>query len=323
MALPEGLPPAEPEPEEDLAEQMENLHVDDAEERKKNWTPEQDDLLAERIKNGKSYTAIAIELNRNKGTVKKHWYVLKHAGRYPDVEYGVKLGKWTQEQDDLLAERIKNEKSYAEIAKEFNHRGGVTEGAVKQHWNKLKRAGRYPDIDYAITHEKYTPEQEDLLADHIKNGKSYAAIAKEFNRTALSVQKHWTLINDRYPGVKYDHKYTLWDAKQKAKLMRWRFQEGKDWDTIATLQGENREVSSLKEQYRKLGLEYKVESKTKQGLRYELQLVEVQLAQRQKYKDELLQAIAKIDEAGGDKDDFVESEDELENDDEAGWEVAE
>ena len=265
MALPEGLPPTEPEPKEDLAEQMENLHVDNAKSDKLcqgKWTLKQEDLLAERIKNGKSYTEIAIELNRNKGSVEKHW-------------------------------------------------------------NNLKHAGRYPDIDYAKNHEKYTPEQEDLLAERIKNGKSYAEIAKEFNRTALSVQKHWTLINDRYPGVKYDHKYTLWDAKQKATLMRWRFQEGKDWDTIAKLQGENREVSSLKEQYRKLGLEYKVESKTKQGLRYELQLVEVQLAQRQKYKDELLQAIAKIDEAGGDKDDFVESEDELENDDEAGWEVAE
>ncbi len=79
MAVPEGLPPAEPEPEEDLAEQMENLHVDDAEERKKNWTPEQENLLAERIKNGKSYAEIAKEFNRTERAIESRWHNLKHA----------------------------------------------------------------------------------------------------------------------------------------------------------------------------------------------------------------------------------------------------
>ncbi len=152
------------------------------------WTPEEDQLLAELRSNKSLSWSQIIEFfpGRTADAVKKRWFS-KLRGN------GVSSSRqWTPEEDQLLTElREKKSLSWKQIIEFFP---GRTPGAVQKHYQlRAKEMLEQPKETHERSWGQWTPEEDQLLVElKEKKGLTMRQIVESFpGRSAEAVERHY------------------------------------------------------------------------------------------------------------------------------------
>lgn len=162
----------------------------------KKWTKEEDELLlqlAERTK-GKRWKWISSKLPGKKDT--------QCRSRWERIRPGMKQGRWTLEEDELLVKLYKQlGEKWAEIASHLVNRTG------KQVRDRIKNV-----YDPSISHEKFRIEDDELIYKlYLERGPKWKEIKEEFfpNRTADFIKNRFYSHYQKFKAKYGDNIETL------------------------------------------------------------------------------------------------------------------
>jgi hypothetical protein len=194
-------------------------NLDPANEKKGQWTPEEDATLMEAMKmHGKDCWAVVATLvpGRADKQCRSRWVqTLDHAN--------VKKGQWTPEEDAKLAESVKKHgKNWVAVAK-----------LVPGRTNEQCRARWVQTLDPANGKKgKWKPEEDAKLTEAVKkHGKKWVAIAATVaGRTDKQCRNRWTQALD--PA---NWKKGGWTPEEYTKLTAAVKEHGKHWVEVAAM----------------------------------------------------------------------------------------
>lgn len=196
----------------------------------KKWTPEQDDALRQAVKkhNATNWKAIAEDVpGRDHVQCLQRWKKV--------LRPGLIKGPWTKEEDELLNKLIDNDpsKHWGNIASKVP---GRTPKQCRERWSL--------NLDPAINHSKFSPEEDDLLLRlHEQMGSRWAEIKCQFERRTENA------VKTRFKSLSRA-KARQWSPDQDFKLREMAKLYNHNWDAIG--KALHRSVSIVRSRFKYL-----------------------------------------------------------------------